>query len=272
MIHQISIGKVRVTVLGIATAERSAEEIAQLFPEVDPSVVAVEAGPGLAWSFNPLLVRFADRVVLVDTGFGFAAGGPGVAIRDILVECGVSAEDVTSVVITHCHGDHIGGLLHDGAAAFPRAELVIAETERSYWLGSEADASRSAPVRLALAAYERRVRTFAPGAALFDEQHALISALDLPGHTPGHAGLAIVSAGSRLLALVDTLHAEPQFRHPDWSPRFDSDPRLAAQTRERTLASVADTDLLVSFYHLPFPGIGRVRHAGDEYAWSPIGS
>ncbi|NJL57321.1 MBL fold metallo-hydrolase [bacterium] len=97
-----------------------------------------------------------------------------------------------------------------------------------------------------------------------------LTALPTPGHTPGHIGLLFESAGERLLHLADLLHSPMQIVRPDWSAAFDADTSLSVPSREAALARAADTDALVMFYHLSFPGMGRVERHGTAFTWSPL--
>jgi len=264
MIHTIQIGSCSVSVLEIASVDRSADDIAATFPDASPGAIRTAVGPGTVWSFNLLLLRFEDRSVLVDTGFGFREGGPGAATAELLDQAGSSAADVTDVVITHGHGDHIGGLLDEGAPAFPIADLLISRPELEYWTGPRSDSlgpDRVAPARAALGAYSARTRAFEPGGVIVEGDAVRVTSVAAPGHTPGHSGLRVAAGGEAIVAIVDTLHAEVQFAHPEWSPRFDTDAELAHATRERLLAELEASGVLVHAYHLAFPGLGRVEKA-----------
>lgn len=272
MIARSRVGSCDVTVLEVLTARRSAAQVAGLFDGVQEEEVESLTGGEVLWSFNLLLLSFDGVTVLVDTGFSFSPGGNGAPTSSLLAEAGVEPGDIGLVVVTHAHGDHIGGLLVDGARAFPEAELVISRPEHAFWTGREAEElgdDRVRAAREALDAYRGRTRIIEPGAPIWETGSTVVRSIDAAGHTPGHMGLEVVSGGARLWALVDTLHTEAQLSRPEWSPRFDVDPDAARVTRRRLLERVSADGIPVHFFHLAFPGFGRVRPADGRFAWEP---
>ncbi|MFP4114049.1 MAG: MBL fold metallo-hydrolase [Spirochaetota bacterium] len=269
--HTTRVGSATITALEIASAPRGAEELAALFGNVPRNEIDAAVRGAITWSFTLLLIRLGETTVLMDTGFGFDSGGPGRPTSALLEEAGTSAEEVDHVVITHCHGDHIGGLLRGDTPAFPNASLVVSQAEYDYWTkpGSDAAPEGARPIRDALAAYGGRVRTIAFNEEILRVGESSIRSFGIPGHTPGQIGLVVQSGDASLRALVDTLHAEFQLAHLDWSPHYDRDPEQAARSRAAVLDEVAETGELVHFYHLAYPGFGRVVRSGDAYAWKP---
>lgn len=290
MVYRRNVGSCEVASLEIASSKRTAEEVAALFSKMSTSTNAGEAGAagksapgrpaggdvaaavgaGVTWSYNLLLFRFGGHVILVDTGFGFDSGGPGLSTGELLSEAGIAAEDLDMVIITHCHGDHIGGLSRGGERSFPNAEVVVSRPEMEYWVGTgpgAPDASRAEQVRSAFAPYEGRQRIIDPGEVLFDADGVRLRTLHAPGHTPGQIALELSSGGRELLALADTIHTTIQVDHPEWSPNFDVDPVLSVDTRRRLFRSAAQNRQLIHLYHLAFPGFGRISDSGGAFAW-----
>ena len=92
-----------------------------------------------------------------------------------------------------------------------------------------------------------------------------------PGHTPGHEGYMVESAGQKMLAWGDLVHsAAVQFARPEVTIGFDVDPKEARATRQRVLELAARERLLVAAPHISFPGLGHVRKDGAAYAWVPL--
>jgi glyoxylase-like metal-dependent hydrolase (beta-lactamase superfamily II) len=86
------------------------------------------------------------------------------------------------------------------------------------------------------------------------EAMAGISAVALPGHTPGHTGWLIASGNESLLIWGDLVHlASVQVARPDTGLVFDVDPQQACATRRRTFDRVAADKLTVAGAHMDFP-------------------
>ena len=228
------------------------------------------AGPYRA-AVNAYLVRSGDNTVLIDTGTSNAMGPTLGRLPRSLADAGVAPQAVTAVAMTHLHPDHANGLVTaDGAAAFPNAELIVAETEWAFWT-DEAAASRApkdmqpffVAAQRAVAPYRERLRLIKGEAAVVPG----MTALPLPGHTPGHTGFRVASGAEQLLIWGDILHtAALQLAHPDWSIAFDTDATQAVATRKRALDMVAADRVLVAGMHMDFPGFGYIARTGDAYA------
>ena len=163
---------------------------------------------------DALLVRGNGRVMLIDTGLGPKAQG---ALTGSLALAGVTPQAVSDIFITHVHFDHVGGLLTSGGqTAFPNAVIHMSAAEWD-WMRSQAG---NAPLAAVIGA---QVRTFRPGAALAPG----VTAIALPGHTPGHVGYEIRSQGRRLLDMGDTAHSTiVSLAKPDWAMGYDGDAKL----------------------------------------------
>lgn len=212
----------------------------------------------ISLSVNALLVRgIPHHVVLIDTGLGAKAGG---ALTASLARAGIAPNQVTDVLITHSHGDHVGGLLDAaGRSAFPNAAVRMADAEWSFMRG-QADAKGL------VNAIAGHVRPFAAGSEVLPG----ISSVTFRGHTPGHVGYLITSGRMSLLDIGDTAHSSVvSLGHPEWAMGFDGDQALGRQTREAEIARLAKTRMMIFSPHFPYPGVGRVIVAKGSYAWQP---
>jgi glyoxylase-like metal-dependent hydrolase (beta-lactamase superfamily II) len=205
-------------------------------------------------SVNALLVRTGHRVLLIDTGLGPKLHG---SLLASLQEAGVKPAAVTDVLITHSHGDHVGGLLDaEGHLAFPKATIRMASAEWA-WLQTKGQPGLVNTI-------SSRVRTFEPGAQIAPG----VSSVALKGHTPGHVGYQITSGGERLLDIGDLVHSSiVSLENPQWSVAFDNDDALAKTTRSTTLKQLASDHEPVFSPHFPFPGVGHIEGAGNGFAW-----
>jgi glyoxylase-like metal-dependent hydrolase (beta-lactamase superfamily II) len=210
---------------------------------------------------NTFLIRGNGRVVVVDTGFGGA-------IFDHLKKLRVNPADVDTVLITHMHGDHIGGLQKDGRALFPNAKVYVAKQERDYWV----DSQNNSGAKAALAPYGDRVETFLPGKFDANPPELLpgIRAVAAFGHTPGHTLFLLESGGQQFLIWGDLMHAEKiQFPLPAISVTYDTDAAAAAASRLEVLQYAARNHIPIGGMHLVYPAVGTVRAEGEGFAFTP---
>jgi glyoxylase-like metal-dependent hydrolase (beta-lactamase superfamily II) len=190
------------------------------------------------------LISAPDGMILVDTGYGRE-------IERNMRSLGASPPDIQTILITHSHGDHIGGLLKDDSAAYPNARVFISKPEYEW----------SFQVRDYLSKYDGKVELISPGTldAAGPEIISGVSAIAAYGHTPGHTMFLIQSKGEKLLIWGDLTHAMAiQMPKPEISVTYDSNPLMAAEIRKSVLKFAADNKIPVAGMHVPYPGIGDV--------------
>jgi glyoxylase-like metal-dependent hydrolase (beta-lactamase superfamily II) len=218
---------------------------------VNADTVKRYLGDSFQSEVNTFLIRAPGRNILVDTGFG-------TALFEGMKTLGVSPGEIDAVLLTHLHGDHIGGLQRDGKPLFPNAKVYLARQEREFW--TRTSVNRNAID--ALAAYGGRVETFLPGelGSVIPELLPGITAIAAFGHTPGHTAFQVESDGRRLLIWGDLMHVEGiQFPLPDVSVTYDTDPAAAAAIRKNILAYAASNNIPVAGMHLLYPARRRPR-------------
>ncbi len=205
--------------------------------------------------FTPTLVNTGGEVILFDTGLNPEG------ITGALEAAGYTPDQVDTVVLTHMHGDHIGGLMRDGSPTFANASYVTGQVEYDAW--NEGDNE----------GFANNVKPLAEQMTFLDDGGEVasgVTAMAMFGHTPGHMGYMLESDGSQLVVCADFAnHYVWSLAHPDWEVLFDMDKEAAAATRRRVLDMLATERVPFIGYHMPFPATGFIEAAGDGFRYVP---
>jgi glyoxylase-like metal-dependent hydrolase (beta-lactamase superfamily II) len=275
-IHHVKVGDAVVTALNDGQFEASVGYVAGIEP--------AEAEARLRAGFRVLppritvscfLLRVGGRNVLIDAGAGGGMGNLLGHARSRLDAIGVAPASIDTLLITHAHVDHVNGLLDEsGGALFPNADLFIAETETAFWLNKEIEARAPEEARVYFGIAQRALAPYAARTTLIKDGTEVlpgVTAVHLPGHTPGHTGFRIASGDDTLLIWGDVVHLPGlQFARPKAGMAFDSDVALARATREKALDMVATDKVLLAGMHHDFPIFGHLRQDGLGYAFEPL--
>ena len=236
-------------------------------------------GDKVQTAINAYLVNTGQNLVLIDVGCGILFGPERGRLFDNLKESGYTPEQVDTILLSHMHPDHLGGLVDaDGKIRFPNAKIYAHKLESEYWLSEKRAAE--APDDTVRGRFKAAQDSTAPYRKAgrwhtFDHRDEVvpgIRAVSTAGHTPGHTTFRINSDEERFFVLGDLVHSYAiQFARPDIAIAFDVDPKQAVLTRYKVFNLAVKYKWLVAGQHLPYPGIGHIGSNGDgTYTWLPI--
>ena len=216
------------------------------------SDILQECAPELTFPMatNVFLIQTPNNNILVDAGYGRL-------LFDHLDSLGLNVEQIDAILLTHMHGDHIGGLLKEGQVAFPNAKLYIPQPEYDFWAVSD-----NAGALQVLTEYASQIQLFEPNSLENPEQELISGIVPIAayGHTPGHTAFWVKSKGKELLIWGDLTHAMAiQMPYPQVAVTYDVDPETAVQSREKILKFVSEKAIPIAGMHIPFPSVGNIQ-------------
>lgn len=248
------------------TQEQIEDALAEVFHPADKAPI----------QFNVLLVRVGKDLVLFDGGNGGVPGPGGGNLPANLAAAGIKPEQITAIIISHAHPDHIGGLVDaNGAPVFKNARYIINKAEHDFWTSPSAalpgaripDDWKKAWIAGAaktFATLAPKIEKVAPGEKLF----GAIELLDAAGHTPGHMPAIIRDGDTQVVAMADLAHNHVlMVGNPESSPAFDADPKAGAVVRRKLFDRFAADRMRIFGYHMPWPGVGHLRRKGNGFEW-----
>lgn len=210
-----------------------------LFPEVPDSIWStLGLEDGIPSSMSCFLLQTEGENILFDTGLG----APFSQLQTKLSELGLTSDSIDHIFITHLHGDHIGGMIKDGKAVFPNAEVYVNRIEAEAW--SNMPDGKGGQATAILNVYKDRLHQFEGGHTL----SCGIVSIPAYGHTPGHT----VFQKDSILIAGDIMHGVAlQTLYPEYCARYDMDKEAAVESRKRILLYAKDNFL--SLYGMHFP-------------------
>ena len=222
---------------------------------------------------NVTLLRSGDRIAVFDVGAGAHFMPTTGKLLTSLEAAGIDPAQVTDVIFTHAHPDHLWGLLDEfDDLVFPNAAYQMARAEWDFWRADdtlekmpEDRKSFVVGAQNRLAAIEDRIDLFSPANEVF----AGVEAVDTAGHTPGHVSFMVHGGDTPVLVLGDALTNPVSFARPDLRAGSDQDPDLAAATRAGLLDRLAGDRAQLIGFHLPHPGAGTVERRDNAYRFVP---
>lgn len=276
--HRMKLGQFEVTALNDGIFRLPVDKLLQTD---DPGLVVrrlqhAYLGLPLDTSVNAYLVHTGEKLVLIDTGTTKSNPSVGLLLEHLRAS-GYTPEQVDEIYITHFHGDHIGGLATpDSQAVFPTATVRADQRESGHWLSPEAQATAPEANRGRYDNARKQLKPYLESGRFkaFDGATELVKGIrSVPtyGHTPGHTIYVAESGDQKMVFWGDLMHvAAVQFKHPEVTIQFDSDPKAARPQREAQYQDAAKSGYYVAGAHLAFPGIGKLRADGKGYEWIPV--
>jgi glyoxylase-like metal-dependent hydrolase (beta-lactamase superfamily II) len=236
----------------------------------------------MAIPYTPIVVRNGGKTTVIDTGTGEAnfansKGAAGQFTRN-LAAAGIDPKDVSSVIISHYHGDHINGLLKaDNSLTYPNAEILVPAAEHKYFM-DDAEMNKQTSDRMVgvfknlrrvfgNAEVAKRVKTYEADKEVVPG----VTSVATYGHTPGHTSHVISSGGKSVFVQADVTNVPFLFaRNPGWHLMFDQIPDQAEATRRKVYDMLATDRLMLQGFHYPFPAIAFIEKTSGGYREVPV--
>ncbi len=218
------------------------------------------------------LVRSGDRLILVDTGLGphVAPGLTGSFMRN-LAALGVEPRDITDVVLTHLHFDHLGWATDGERRLFDRATYRCHEADWEFFMGPSPFDDSLAVSALGGRSSSDLLPPIADRLETWSSDGTILPGIDVrsaPGHTPGSTVIVVSSGTERAMLLGDVVHCPAELLSDDWEMIGDVDSRLAQRSREALAREIEGSQVRAAASHFPGLQFGRLLSAQGRRRWT----
>jgi glyoxylase-like metal-dependent hydrolase (beta-lactamase superfamily II) len=233
--------------------------------------------PGQKIPEQCLYAKINGNAILIDTGHGVGDHpNTGKLIQNLEAD-GLRCSDIDTVILTHAHGDHIGGNTDaKGKPMFPNARYIISEIEWEFWTSDPDLPQLDEPENIKqmfLKSVQKNLLSIRDRLDVIDTSKEIIPGIrfiQAPGHTPGLIVPVISSGTEELFCVSDLFHFPLEIEQKEVYSPFDVAPEEAKRSRFQILSQVVKNNALVFTSHFSFPGIGHVKQKDDVWLWQPI--
>lgn len=274
--YRAKLGAFQITAFLDGTAPRHLDQILSRPDVVNAEYVAAHEAEPIDLSINAYLIDTGTHMILIDTGAGELFGATSGKLITNMKAAGVSPEQIDTILLTHVHADHSGGLAMKGVVQFPNATIYVSKRDVEEFVTRKDTPDESADLRRIVRQSRATIGLYVNAKkVVYIERDGQIfpgiTSRSQPGHTPGHTAYLVESEGHRMLFWGDIVHsAEVQFAHPEIIIQYDVDPKEAAEQRLQEFQFASETGMIVASAHLSFPGLGHVGKTESGYRWYPI--
>ena len=227
---------------------------------------------------NALLINAPNATILIDAGCGNDSPQGVGLLQTHLDQLNIKPNHIDAALITHLHSDHTGGFLSpEPIQSLHNTPILITHDEHDFWSNNPDIPNPTTPAQTKqrlIDTAQQTIDSLKPRLEPVPANHRLadgVTLVPMPGHTPGHVGVQIESEGQLLLFITDLIHVPAlQLQRTDWYAAFDTDPKLAIETKRRLLERIAADRLTIAGTHLPFPATVHLHKTGNHaYAFQP---
>ena len=276
----VSLGQMQIDTLSDGTLILPGDFIFGPMPkdELRPIIDKYGVSPdSLTPECNLTLVRDGERVILFDVGSGPDFMPSAGKLQEAFDAIGLSTDEVTHVVFTHGHPDHLWGLLDDfGDPLFYDADYMMGAGELDYWMADDTVHTIGEERQSMAVGAKRRLEIIADQITTFEDGAEILPGIlahATQGHTPGHMSFELRSGSDSVMVLGDAIgNHHVGFEKPGWVSGSDQDGEMAAATRLRLFDKITNDKMRVIGFHLPGGGLGHVDTQGDGFVFVPEGA
>jgi glyoxylase-like metal-dependent hydrolase (beta-lactamase superfamily II) len=224
-----------------------------------------------SWAMRCLLIEDGQKLILVDTGlgdkqdqkfFGFYDLHGDATLLGSIREKGFSPEQITDVILTHLHFDHVGGAVKYNR---DRTQLQTVFPNAKYWSTEKHWDWATHPNPREKASFlsenilpikeSGQLNYIKEGPSPFDD----ISFIHVDGHTEQMILPVIQYGDQKIIYAADLFPSSFHIPLP-WVMSYDVRPLLTMEEKERVLHSAANENHILIFEHDPLYEAAMVEH------------